>query len=248
MSSMSQDISKRINSIAAVAIVALVLIGVLAITHNTATQGSTNQKTLEVTGVGIASTAPDLAILDFAVTTQRATAARATSDNAAAVAGVMQALTSLGYTAANIQTTSYTLQPLYNTSQGQSTTTTIVGYQVWNNMEVSTSNFTLIGKTIDDIVNVGANQIQSVTFTFSVTTLASLQTQALQKAVQDANTKATTIASALNLQLTGPISISPGLTYQPYVQAFTAKAASTQIQPPSSIQVSVNVQVTYSFT
>ncbi len=240
--------SKRINTIAAVAIVGLVLIGVLSVTHPLMTTqvNSGTEKTLQVTGDGTASTTPDLSRLDFSVTTQAATASQAASDNAVAVANVMQTLTSLGYSKADLQTTTYTLQPLYNNSQGQQTT--IIGYQVWNSIEVSIHNFTMIGKTIDAIVSAGVNQIQSVTFTFSDTTLASLQTQALQKAVQDANNKATSIASALNVQLVGPVTVNPGFTYQPDVQAFTANAPSTQIQPPSSLQVSVTVQVTYAFT
>lgn len=240
---------KRINALAAVAIVALVLISVLGVTHQVATTqvNSGNQKTLQVTGDGTASTAPDLSLLDFSVTTQGATASQASNDNAAAVANVMQTLSSLGYSKADIQTTSYTLQPLYNYSQGQQQSK-ITGYQVWNSIEVSIRNFTIIGKTIDAIVAAGVNQIQSVTFTFSDSTLSSLQTQALQKAAQDANSKANAIASALNVQLIGPVTVSPGFTYQPYVQAFTANAAGTQISPPSSLQVSVTVQVTYAFT
>jgi hypothetical protein len=244
----NDDVGKRVNSIAAIAIVALVLLGVLAITHQmtTAQNNAATQKTLQVSGVGTASTTPDLSILDFSVTSQATTAARASSDNSAAVTDVMQALITLGYSRADVHTTSYSLQPLYNSSKGQSNT--IVGYQIWNNMEVSTSNFTKIGVTIDAIVNAGVNQIQSVTFTFSNTTLANLQSQALQRAVQDANTKATTIASALNVQLIGPIDVTPGFTYQPYVQAFASNTPSSQIQPPSSLQVSVTVQITYAFT
>ncbi|MGO9643940.1 MAG: SIMPL domain-containing protein [Candidatus Bathyarchaeia archaeon] len=245
---MNDEIGKRVNSIAAIAIVALVLLGVLAITHETTTAQSNTgpQKTIQVSGVGTASTTPDLSLLDFSVTSQAKTAARASSDNSAAVVDVMQALITLGYSEADIHTTSYSLQPLYDSSKGQSNA--IVGYQIWNNMEVSTNNFTKIGVTIDAVVNAGVNQIQSVTFTFSNATLANLQSQALQRAVQDANIKATTIASALNVQLIGPIDVSPGFSYQPYVEAFTSNTPGTQIQPPSSLQVSVTVQITYVFT
>jgi len=244
---MTSDNGIRLNSIAAIAIVALVLIGVVAITYQTATEKTSagTQKTIQVSGVGTASTTPDLSLLDFSVTSQAKTAALASSDNSIAVTNVMQALVTLGYGTIDIRTTSYSLQPVYNSSQGQSNM--IVGYQVWNNMEVSTSNFTKIGMTIDAVVNAGINQIQSVTFTFSNTTLASLQSQALARAVEDANAKATAIASALNVQLIGPIDVSPGFTYQPYVQAFASITPNTRIQPPSNLQVSVTVQVTYAF-
>jgi uncharacterized protein len=242
----NNDNDKRLNSLAAVAIVALVLIGVLAIAYTTQSQSNTaTQKTLQVTGSGTASATPDLSKLDFAVTTQATTATQASNANAIAVANVVQALTTLGYSKVDLQTTSYNLQPLYNSSQAPNT---IVGYQVWNNMEVTIRNLTRIGETIDSVVNAGGNQIQSVTFTFSDATLANLQTQALQKAVQDANVKATTIASALNVHLVGPINVSPGFTYQPYVQAFASNTPRTEIQPPSALEVSVTVQATYSFT
>ena len=245
---MSNDNGKRLNSLAAVAIVALVLIGVLSITYTSIqSQSSTaaTQKTLQVTGSGTASATPDLSMLDFAVTTQGTTATQASNANAIAMANVVQALTTLGYSKVDIKTTSYNLQPLYNSSEAPNT---IVGYQVWNNMEVTIRNLTRIGETIDSVVNAGVNQIQSVTFAFSDATLANLQTQALQKAVQDANVKATTIASALNVHLVGPVNVSPGFTYQPYVQAFASNTARTEIQPPSALEVSVTVQATYSFT
>jgi uncharacterized protein YggE len=160
---------------------------------------------------------------------------------------VIDAIVSVGISKTAITTVSYTLNPVYDNSAN--TPEKVVGYQAQNTIQVSITDFTLLGKTLDAAVVAGANSVQGITFTFSVSKLAALEMQALQLAVKDARTKAYATASALGVTITGPTSVSPGYMYRPVFQEFTAtaSAAQTPIQPGPQ-QVSATVQVTYAFS
>jgi len=243
---MSEIASRRLFYLAAVAMVAIVLIGAISLIRpppaiQTGSQ-SMNQKTIQVTGTATVNAAPDEAILMLAVVTQAASATQAASDNAAAMTNVLAALSNLGIDKSSIETASYTLSPVYD----QNTPSKLTGYDVRNAIQVTLKDFSLVGKTLDAAVTAGANEVQGITFTLSDTTLATLQKQALGQALQDADAQAKATASNLGISIVGPISVSPGYVFQPNYRTYNAAAESTPIQP-GTLQVTVTVQVTYQF-
>jgi uncharacterized protein YggE len=244
---MSEVVSRRIYYLAAVGIVAIVLISAVATarpfiiqTPDTATQ----VKTLQVTGEGTVSANPDEALLQLAVQTQAATANQASSDNAAAMSKVMDALAGVGIAASAIQTTSYSLTPMYAPNQDQSTPAKIVGYVAQNAIQVTLTDLSLVGKALDAAIAGGANVVQGVVFTLSPSSYAKIEKQALQLAIQDAHDKANGMAASLGVSLLGPISVTPGYTFQPTFQKLTASSAQTPIQV-GSLQVTADVQISY---
>lgn len=246
---MSEISNRRIYYLAAVAIVAIVLISAVATTRpvsvQTGDQGNQlGQKTLQVTGVGTVSAHPDRAIIILAVQTQAATAAQASSDNAAAMSKVLEALAGIGIDKDSIQTTSYSLTPLYDYKQDQTTSPKIVGYAARNAIQITLSDFNVVGKALDTAVNAGANEVQGVMFTLSDKAFSEIEKQALQAAIQDADSKAKAVASSLGVTLLGPISVTPGYVYQPTVDKATLLASQTPIQP-GNLEVTANVQITY---
>lgn len=247
---MSEIASKRIYYLAAVAMVAIVLIGAVAVIRppiiQTTPGNSSNPKTLQVTGTGTVSAAPDQVVLILAVETQSSSATQATTDNAAAMGQVMDALTGLGIDKNSISTTSYTLTPNYQNNPDQSMPSKIVGYTARNEIQVTLQDLSLVGRALDTAISAGANEVPGIMFTFSTSTLAGLQKQALALAVQDADGQAKTTAQSLGVTIIGPISVSPGYVFQPNVQKFAASQPGTPIQP-GTLQVSATVQVTYQF-
>lgn len=249
---MSEISARRIYYLAAVAIVAMVLISAIVIARPLTSETATNtsQKTISVTGTATVSAAPDEALLDLAVQTQGTTATEATTNNAALMAKVMGALASEGISNDSIQTISYTLTPIYQTNVNQSAPSIIIGYTATNEIQVTVTDLGSIGRIIDQAISAGVNQVQGITFTLSDAKLASLQQQALQLAVQNADGQAKAMASTLGITITGPTSISPGYTFQPTNYPRLAEAASgaaqTSIQP-GTLQVTATVQVTYGF-
>ncbi len=246
---MSEIAGRRIYYLAAVAMVAIVLIASVAALRPFVIQtsgGNTVQKTLQVTGTGTVSAAPEQAVLFLAVQTQAASAAQATADNAAAMTAVVQALTSIGVDKNSIQTTSYTLTPVYESKPDQSTPSKIVGYAARNAIQVTLTDLGMVGKVLDAAIGAGANDVQGVMFTLLSTTLATLQKQALALAVKDADGQAKAVASSLGLSIIGPISVAPGYVFQPNYQRYSAASQPTPIEP-GSLQVTATAQVTYQF-
>jgi len=244
---MSEIASRRIYYLAAVVLVAIVLISVVADSRPVTFQsgGTPAQvKTLQVTGEGTVSAPPDEVLLLLAVQTQSASANQASSENAAIMSSVIGALANLGIAKSAIQTVSYSLTPIYPPNQDQTAPAKIVGYTAQNAIQVTLSDFSLVGKALDAAIGAGVNEVQGVIFTLTQTTYANIEQQALQLALQDGSTKAKAMASTLGVTLLGPVSVIPGFTSQPVPQRLTSSAVQTPIQP-GTLQVTVNVQITY---
>ena len=259
------DVNKG-NYLTALAIIALVIVSVFAIMRPTMiARGpeNPNQKTITVNGTGTVETAPDEALLNLAVNTQAPTADQAAKENANTMSNVIQAI--LGLSSLNpsiakddITTTDYSLTPVYSQANNcltasspqqpitcTTTTQQLVGYSVRNAIQVTIKDMTSIGRVLDAATQSGVNEVGGITFTFTDGTYASLQKQALQKAVQDASNQAQTLATALGVQVTGVVSVTPAYVYQPYVSAkLNVPSSGTPIQT-GSLQVTVNVQVVY---
>jgi uncharacterized protein len=260
--SMSEIIKS--NYITALAIVALVIISAFAITRSTVIDnGAQNltQRTITVNGVGTVETAPDEAILTLAVNNQAVTADQAAKDNANTMSQVMAAILSLGVAKDGVTTVDYSLTPVYAQSDKCVTTgpsppqpftcTTVtsrlIGYAVRNAIQATVKDMNSIGKVLDSATGAGANEIGGISFTFTSSTYANLQKQALQKAIQDASGQAQTMATGLGVRITGVLSVNPAYVYQPYINSKVSTAAGgapTPIQM-GTLQVTVNVQVVY---
>jgi len=261
------------NYVTALAIIALLIVSLFAITRPTmmvSGTGNPAQRTITVNGVGTVETAPDEAILILAVTNQAATAEQAAKDNANTASLVVDAILGLsslskGITKDDITTIDYSLTPAYaqpdkcvTTVQPglppdkpqvtcSATTPQLVGYAVRNAIKVTVKDMNSIGKVLDAATGAGANEINGITFTFTSGTYANLQKQALQKAIQDASGQAQTMTTALGVHITGVVSVNPAYVYQPYINYkvdTSSRGASTPIQA-GTLQVTVNVQVVY---
>jgi hypothetical protein len=225
--------------------VAIVLISAITLVRPPTIQTigeNATPKTIEVTGTATLSAPPDEAILILAVQTQATSATQAAADNAATMANVFAALTNLGIDKNSIETVSYSLSPVYD----QTTSSKVVGYTARNAIQITLKDFSLVGKVLDAAVSAGANEVQGIMFTLSSTALTTLREQALGQALQDANGQARAMASNLGVSIVGPISVSPGYSYQPNSLTFNAALQPTPIQP-GTLQVTVTVQVTYQF-
>lgn len=245
---MSEIAGRRIHYLAAVAIVAIVMVSAIAVVRPQGIQTTTDStaKTLQVSGVGTVTAAPDQAILLLAVQTQAESATQATADNADIMTRVMDMLANVGVDKNSVETTSYTLTPIYEIKPDQTMPAKIVGYTARNAIQVTLKDFSLVGKALDAAISAGANEVQGIIFSFSSTTLAALQKQALQLAIQNADGEARAMASSLGVSIVGPISVTPGYMFQPTYEKMSLTANQTPIQP-GTLQVTATVQVTYQF-
>jgi hypothetical protein len=185
----------------------------------------------------------------LAVQTQASTATQATAENAAIMTNVINALTAAGVSKDSIQTISYSLTPVYSNPANQSVPPAIIGYVAVNGIQVTLNDLGSVGKVLDQAILAGVNEVQGLTFTLSSSTLATLEKQALQLALQDADNQAKATAATLGVAIVGPISVTPGYVFQPisYNRFSAAPQAQTPIQT-GTLQVTATVQVTYQFS
>ena len=202
------------------------------------------EHTISVSGTGRVLLSPDVADLSLGVNITRPTAAEARAAAADAMTKVVDAIKKAGVADKDIQTSSLSLQPVYdysNNGQGK-----LTGFQVMNIVSVTVHNLDTVGDLVDASVAAGATSVNGVTFRVQDPTAA--EAQARTAAVKDARTKADALASAAGVTIVGVSSIaesSAGVPYpMPYAVAAPAKDASTPVQPGTT-EVDVTVSITY---
>ena len=209
--------------------------------------GGEQTKTINVSGVGTVTASPDRAHVSFAVWTEATTATDALTSNSNKMNKVIKALTDAGIPMDQIKTTSYSVEPVIQYPEKSAEPPKIVGYIARNEVQVTLTDVTSVGRIIDTAVVGGANVVSSVYFTLSESKEAEFRNEAIKEAVKDADSKAKTIASSLGVQLIGPTSISLGYEYP---IARYEKAASADVETPivpGPLTITANVQVAYSF-
>jgi uncharacterized protein YggE len=156
---------------------------------------------IEVTAEAYVEAPPDLATLDFGVSTQASTAAVAARQNSDRMEAVLSAVRKRLGADARITTGSYTLHTNY-TSPRDGSAPKITGYTASNVVQLKTKALARVGETVDAAIEAGANQVQRIAFTLSDDTVP--RRDALRMAVMRAREKTQAIASALSVK-TGPV-------------------------------------------
>jgi uncharacterized protein YggE len=210
-------------------------------TTNATKQGVT------VSGQGIVLVKPDLVKLTVGVTEQANTVAEAQQKVNTTHDAIVKALTGLGVSANDIQTSNYSISPNYrNDGTGNSK---LNGYQVETQLLVTIRKVEDAGKVIDGASNAGANQIGNIQFTLANN--ADAVKQARLAAVQDAKAKADQLAAAGGFQAGAVLAVEETSLNTPrpimYAAGPAMKAADSAATSIDSgqFQVEVNVQVTY---
>jgi len=104
-----------------------------------------------------------------------------------------------------------------------------------------------MGKMLDLAISHGANEVGGIYFGLSADKEQQAQTTALNLAVKDASTKATTITGAMGTKLVGPLSVSIGYYYEPTRMTLSQTPTSEAPVMPGQLQYTVNVQMIYAF-
>lgn len=184
---------------------------------------------MQITGHGEVTAAPDTAYVTSGVTSQAENARDALAANNADMAKLIETLKAAGIDEDDIQTSGFSVSPNYvysdsRDANGYQLPPKIVGYTVSNGVTVHVRDLTILGGVLDQAVTVGANQINGITF--AVEDPTELYNEARKLAFADAKSKAELYAEAADVELAGLSLISEQINYnppQPY--AFKAEAA-----------------------
>ncbi len=219
----------------------------------------TNQQAgIWVNGTGSIRATPDTAILSLGVQARGATVAEANSKAATAMDAVMKVLTTSGVASKDIQTTNYSIQPVYTYNQITrngvvQSQQVLIGYDVTNTVTAKIRNLNNVGKTIDEAAAAGGDVARIQGISFTIDNPKPLESQARDLAMKDALTKAQQLAAGAGVTLGKATYVSES-SYTPIYQEVAVKslardgAAAAPTTPISAGQseVVINVQVVFS--
>lgn len=187
---------------------------------------------MQITGHGEITAAPDSAFVTSGVTSQGNTAKDALDANSMDMQKLLDVLKAAGISEEDIQTSGFSVNPNYVYSDardqnGYQLPPKIVGYTVSNAVTVHVRDLGSLGAVLDQAVTVGANTINGVTFT--VDDPAELYNEARRAAFADARAKADLYAEAAGVELGALALISEQQTYnQPQPMYMKAEAAAVR--------------------
>ena len=204
---------------------------------------------ISLTGTGLVSAAPDMAIISSGVVTHGATARKALDANNAAMNKIFNILLTADIAQKDIQTSGFSVQPQYQYSDrrdanGYPLPPRILGYQVSNILNVKVRNLDDLGKLLDSSVSVGANQINAISFALSDT--SSQLNEARRAAMANAIAKAELYAEAAGVTLGNILSItesSPGYAPQPEMMMSRMAADAPGVVPVATGDLDFSMQV-----
>ncbi|WP_212523947.1 SIMPL domain-containing protein [Actibacterium sp. MT2.3-13A] len=208
----------------------------------TAAKAAENGPSITVTGHGEVAAAPDMATITLGVTRQAKTAAAAMDETSAATAEVLKALEAAGVAARDMQTSELSLDPVWEDVGGDGRAPRIVGFAARNTLRVRVRDLNRLGAVLDDVLRVGANTFQGLSF--GLREPEPLADQALAAAAADARRKAALIAGAAGVALGPVLSISEAGGVAPVPMMLEAARAAI---PVAAGEVSQTATVTMVF-
>ena len=204
------------------------------------------RRTIVATGTARVRGTPDVLTMTLGVSSRGRTVGEALDRNTSAAKKVVAVLLDAGIDKRDIQTTNFSIGPVYGNSSDD-----ITGYQVSNLVVVDLRDLDKAGGVIDRAAEAGGDDVIVRNVSFDIDDTSDLIATARADAVKRARNQATQLAEAAGVQLGDVITITessydPGpVAYDSGVASESARASSVPIQPGSE-ELSVSVSVTFS--
>jgi uncharacterized protein len=197
-----------------------------------------------VIGEGSVSAAPDYARITSGVTTRAKTAKEASDADAKVMAGVLAALQSAGIEQKDVQTSRFSIQPVY-TSPGPNMEQRLTGYSVSNQVSVTIRQIDKVGEILDRLVAAGATDAGNVEFLHADS--SKTLDQAREAAVADARRKAELYAHAAGLTLGGVAWVTEDSSTPLFAPKVAMRAAMPASVPIATGENTMQVRITVGF-
>jgi len=236
--------------LAALFIALTVWVGLLA--RNTAKEYKfigipVERNTITVAGEGRVTTMPDIAKIEIGTVIEKPTVSAAQKENTSIMNALNDKMSALGVVKADVQTSNYTIQPMYDWNNGKQT---LRGYQVAQNLRVKIRDLDKVGDILGAAGELGVNQVGGIDFT--VDQPDTIQQEARIKALENAKAKAEALTQVMGVKLVRVVSFGENVQEPVYNTAYDLKAMNAvgggapapSIQPGSAEYV-VDENVTY---
>jgi uncharacterized protein YggE len=209
--------------------------------------GLAPQRTLTVTGSGSTRISPDIVSVTLGIQTRHDDVGQAVAQNNTTASRIMDAARTIGVADADMRTIYFSVssQPKYDefgSPTGQ------VSYFVDNSLQVTLRDITKLSDLLQAGIDAGANSVYGVTFSVADTNAA--EDEARQKAIADAQARATELAGVSGVTL-GTIQSVSTTAYSPYPAATYAYGygmggGGGPPTEPGSLEITAQVTLIYS--
>jgi hypothetical protein len=168
-----------------------------------------SEQTISVSGSATASSNPDILIIVLGVESEAKTANDSLSQNSDSLNLVISALTNSGISEDNIQTSNFSIYPLYDSIKDSNGNWQQIlnGYRVSNILSIQTEKIDSAGNIIDAAVSSGANRVDNVSFELSDNKLQKISDDLIADAINDATQKAEKALVPLKQKIVGVKSV-----------------------------------------
>lgn len=217
--------NSRIKDVMGLAIILALVIGAYAAVVYAKSMRPGQYREFAVSGEGKIVSVPDVAQFTFSVISEGGKdLAALQKENVSKTNKAIDYLKENGVDSKDIKTQTYNVEPRYQYSSCTSPSPysgtsvcpppSIVGYTITQVVSVKVRDFSKTGDVLSGVVNNGANQVSSLTFTVDDPT--AIQNQAREEAIKEAREKAEAIAKAGGFKLGALQSIDESGTSYPY--------------------------------
>ena len=208
--------------------------------------------TIEVTGKGAVKAMPDIAVLYLGVTTSGPTTA-VQDENSKTMEKVLDSVKRLGVNEKDIKTAGYYMNPDYDYGADYREKGRIVGYTVYNTVEVKVRDIDKAGDVLAAASTAGANVNNGISFTLS--NIDEYYNQALKNAYANAKDKAQTLAGAMGVSVGLPVKVTEGYNYYApaayanYDSGVMAESGGGRAVPVSQgeLEITANITAVYEY-
>jgi len=234
--------------LAALFVLILALVGVRTwndvSAHKQIGRAPLSRDTITIDGLGKVTGKPTLAVVDVGLYAEGQDVPTVQQSNSNKVNAIIAAMKDLGMAEADLQTSNYSISPKFDYKNG---TQNVVGYTVSQSLTVKVRDLAKVGAVLAKAGQLGANQINGVTFTIDDPT--QLKQEARKKALADAYAKAKELSEAMGVQVVKVVTFSESSsanTPVPYLYRTDAAigGAAPDIQA-GSLDVVSDVSVTF---
>lgn len=201
-------------------------------------------RTLNVSGTGAVSVAPDTAEITVGVATTAPRARDALAANNEKTRKVFAFLRESGLGPADMQSTNISVSPQFRSRRGnEPVEPEILGYTVRNNVRATVRDLDRFGAVLDGVVSSGANTLHGIRF--DISERKALELKAMAMAVDDALDRARNIAQAAGVEL-GPILQINQAGTAPAPRQFLARAEASSVPvAPGELTVGARVSIVF---
>jgi hypothetical protein len=242
------DLSNRFFIIIAILVLGVLVYFVGQMSYQFQALNQQNMNQITVTGEGKVYVKPDIALVSLGVTTTGSTTADVMERNTQKMNAVVQAVKDSGVEEKDIQTTNYSLSPLYNYTEAAGRV--FQGYTLEQNLQVKIRDFEKVGDILQQAVSKGANLTSNLQFT--IENPEEFRQEARTKAIEQAKANAQNLVKDSGITLGKLVNVYENYAYPMYnstkaigMGGATMDSAPVPTIQPGQTEIDVTINLTY---